>query len=292
MVDSVADKVCVPFLGAGVSQGLPTGTALAKHWAERIRYPYPDVHNLAGVMQYAVVMEFQHDANRLKRELARTVFAQAALTTDQLDIHHLLARCDLPLYLTTNYDGFMVEALRRKGKSPSWNVSPWYSSGVDDDDERRPPLPEGEPTSQQPLVFHIHGRYTIPHSMVLTEDDYIDFHVKHVRDGMRKGLTPADDRSSIIPSYVRARLRRAPLLFVGYSLRDSTFWTLFKSLMLGLHDGQRSTHVCLQLDPAIRRKASVRDYLERRLGRQQIQIFWMPLEQFTTKLEERLAEER
>ncbi|MFI6905029.1 SIR2 family NAD-dependent protein deacylase [Nonomuraea sp. NPDC050394] len=288
LVKSIKEKECVPFLGAGASQGLPTGAALAKDWAERVRYPYHDTDNLSSVMQYAVVMAFNHDANQLKRALHRTVFSQVALTTDQLDIHHILARCDLPLYLTTNYDDFMVEALQRAGKRPTWNVSPWYSSGMDDDDDRRPPLPADDPTAERPLVFHLHGHHSIPHSMVLTEDDYIDFHVRHARDGRDKSLTPEGDRAAIVPSYVRTRLRRAPLLFLGYSLRDSTFWTLFKSLMIAMPDGQRSSHVCLQLDPRVKRRAAVREYLDKRLGRQQIEIFWMSLEDFTAMLDSRL----
>ncbi|MEV4898456.1 SIR2 family protein [Nonomuraea sp. NPDC055795] len=235
-------------------------------------------------------MHFNHDANLLKHTLHRTVFSQASLTTDQLDIHHILARTDLSLFLTTNYDSFMLEALQRAGKRPVWNVSPWYSSAMDDDDDDRPPLPADDPTAERPLVFHLHGHHSIPHSMVLTEDDYIDFHVRHARDGRERGLSPQADRAAIVPSYVRSRLRRSPLLFLGYSLRDSTFWTLFKSLMLVMPDGQRRTHVCLQLDPGVKRKAAAREYLVKRLGRQQIEIFWMPLEEFTDMLDSRLRE--
>jgi hypothetical protein len=124
--------------------------------------------------------------------------------------------------------------------------------------------------------------------MVLTEDDYIDF---QVRLADRNRLQNAsDDHSAMIPRYVRKRLRRDPLLFIGYGLNDHTFWTLFRILQTNLSEGQRSRHISLQIDPGGTGAARIRDYVNYRFGAQKIGIFWMPLDEFTDELATRLRE--
>ncbi len=285
LIESLQNRTRVPFFGAGASPGLPKAGALARKWARQTAYPFPDRENLARVMQYAVIAEFNGDANALKTKIADDVFRSATLPSDPNDIHTILAKCQLPIYITTNYDTFLEQALTRSGKRPYWNLSPWY--GFDADDER-PQLPAEDPTSDRPFVFHLHGQYEIPHSMVLTEDDYIDFQVRLAnRDRLQD---PTDDRSAMMPRYVRSRLRRSPLLFVGYGLQDHTFWTLFRTLQSDLSYGQRSRHVSLQLDPRGTHPERVRDYLTARFAAQKIAILWMSLDEFTDKLAARLRE--
>lgn len=237
-------------------------------------------------MQYAAVDEFTGDANALKATIADEVFRHARLPADPNGIHAILARCHVPLYVTTNYDGFIFEALERQGKRPYWNLSPWYYA--DDEERGRPELPEEDPSPNRPLVFHLHGHYLIPHSMVLTEDDYIDYLVELIGQSPLRNAT--DDHSAIIPRYVRMQLRRTPLLFLGYGLQDHTFWTLFRTLLRNLPEGQRSKHVSLQLDPTGANADRVRSYLDKRLGAHKIKIFWMGLEEFTERLSTRLGE--
>ena len=45
-------------------------------------------------------------------------WATRVLEVQENEIHHLLADLPLPLYLTTNFDSFMIEALQHKGRSP------------------------------------------------------------------------------------------------------------------------------------------------------------------------------
>jgi SIR2-like protein len=45
------------------------------------------------------------------------------------------------------------------------------------------------PTVQTPIIYHLHGHKSVPESLVLTEDDYLDFLVAMSRD-LRKFLPP------------------------------------------------------------------------------------------------------
>jgi hypothetical protein len=135
----------------------------------------------------------------------------------------VLVAADLnqPIYITTNYDKFMEAALKSRGKEPVSEFCRWNSyaqdleiSSVFEKNEEYVPSPE------QPLVFHLHGIIDQPPTMVLTEDDYLDF------------LTSLSLKGSeaILPAIIRDVLSSYTLLFIGYSLEDISFRLLFRIL--------------------------------------------------------------
>src|SRR5205085_12621647 len=69
---------------------------------------------------------------------------------------------------------------------------------------------------QRPVVFHLHGHTGLAESMVLTEDDYLDFLINLARD---------DD---LLPHRIQEAFTSTSLLFVGYSLSDWNFRVLFR----------------------------------------------------------------
>ena len=85
------------------------------------------------------------------------------LLVGALPVGSLLAGFPLPVFLTTNYDDFLVKALREQGKDPQPEVSPWWQTGTGG----IPLIPE--PTVDKPVVYHLHGRWEEPRSLVLTE---------------------------------------------------------------------------------------------------------------------------
>ncbi len=76
------------------------------------------------------------------------------------------------------------------------------------------------PDSTRPIVYHLHGHRSVPESLVLTEDDYIDFLVRISGD------------SALLPPIIQSSLTNKMLLFVGYSLADWTFRVIFRGLLL------------------------------------------------------------
>jgi hypothetical protein len=59
-------------------------------------------------------------------------------------------------------------------------------------------------------------------------------------------------------------------------------------LLYGIPDSHRRTHVSVQVDPGERNPEEAREYLERYLGAQHIQIFWGSASEFARELNDRL----
>lgn len=68
-----------------------------------------------------------------------------------------------------------------------------------------------------PVVFHLHGYVPIAESLVLTENDYMDFLVNVASD------------SEIIPPQIATALTGTTMLFLGYRIADWNFRVLLRS---------------------------------------------------------------
>ena len=124
-----------------------------------------------------------------------------------------LANLNFPLIVTTNYDSLFQDALLMAGKSPT---TEYYTPG-------RPGKeidPSDDPTSQKPFLFKIHGCASNASSMVITDEDYIDFVLGMSKSG---GDNP-------VPETIYFRLVKWPTLFIGYRLQDYNLRLLLKTL--------------------------------------------------------------
>lgn len=286
LVESLQNGKCIPFLGAGACEGyVPMGTEMAERWGAQEDYPLHDAANLASVMQYIATMKYGDPTSLKEAFVAREFAGRESPDFSQPDqIHRVLAECGLPLYVTTNYDDFMYQALRHVRKDPKEDHGRWYAADSDEDVERPFDDPKYEPSPERPLVFHLHGRYRVAKSLVLTEDDYINYLVRLGEAFQRN----AKSKANILPNYVYSRLRANPLLFIGYSLRDWTFLVLFRILLQGIPEAERRKHISVQIDPQERRRVEARAYLEEYLRAQSIQIFWESAPAFAEQLKRRL----
>lgn len=203
---------CVPFLGAGASAGVfPTSGVLAEKLASKYAYPFPDRSDLTKVTQYIAVR-----SDRKNAKLAfLDVFAQCQTPRVKQpgNLHADLARLPLRLYVTTNYDDLMQEALKspRLPRDPMRTVCHWNSFMV-------PQAPFEEPIIARPLVFHLHGVTDDANSLVLTEDDYLDFLTEMIR------------KPDLMPISVQQLIHNSTVLFIGYRLADWNFRILFRQL--------------------------------------------------------------
>ena len=128
-----------------------------------------------------------------------------------------LARLSFPVVITTNYDQLFEKALRDAGKDPIISIFKKNETleEVTDDyphDEEVTPL--------RPFVFKIHGDIDKPESLVITDEDYIQF-VLRMSD--KQDFHP-------VPETIRYYLKKWPTLFIGYSLKDYNLRLLFKTL--------------------------------------------------------------
>lgn len=119
---------CTPFLGAGACAGtLPLGAEIAQQWADRHGYPLEDRRDLARVAQYVGI--HRDDAMFPKEEMCRALTGLGPPDFSRpSEPHAVLSGLPLPVFLTTNYDDFMVAALRSRDKDPRREVCRWNSS--------------------------------------------------------------------------------------------------------------------------------------------------------------------
>src|SRR5262249_6628954 len=112
----------------------------------------------------------------------------------------------------------LSHALMHAEKRPQRAIYPWNSSIA----RGNGPLSVSEgwiPNEATPLVYHLHGVLDLPESLVVTEDDYIEFVTSMAKD------------RPFMPPLTQAALPAKPLLFIGYGLRDATFRIMFNALL-------------------------------------------------------------
>jgi hypothetical protein len=281
LLKRIAIGKCTPFLGAGASFGVaPLGSDIARAWAKEHKYPLEDCTDLARVAQFLAVQE---DAMYPKEQILEEWFKDIEPPdfTDPDEPHRLLAELPLPVYMTTNYDDFMVQALRSRDKEPKQVLCRWNKLVQDE--------PSGSDSDfkanvANPVVFHLHGHRGVPDSLVLTEDDYLDFLVNISRD-----------QKHILPPRIQAALAGTSLLFIGYSLSDWNFRVLFRGLVASTEKTLRRTSITVQLlpqssDAQESTQKQVQQYLDAYFGQENMKVYWGTARDFAKALRQRWKE--
>jgi hypothetical protein len=296
---------------------------ITRAWAKSIKYPLPDKHNLARVAQFHLVEEakkksslflakrryidfmkrfvlfaFKGDDNKKKvvedlnlkfdeksfskiiRELGIPVFPE---NKDPLE---LLARLDLPIYITTSYYDFMERALIKAGKNPRTQICFW-SGKVEGVKPEHVLDKDYWPSQNNPMVYHLYGFEDYPETMVLSEDDYMNFLISVM--GHTDNLNP------IVPASIRERLPAAKMLLLGYHLRDWDFRVLFRFLTKFrflpqasvLVQTQRSTRgMVIQLKETDVGDDEIKtlDYLQEYFDQKDFEVRWQSVDDFIRSL--------
>ena len=203
LLRSIRDGKSTPILGPGLIEFLlGSSREIARRWAEAYHYPMEphEREDLPQVAQYLAVNQdrgFPRDelGAYLRREIQARFggdlpddLRQATASLDQLvefagarlwehnpaEPHRILARMPFPIYVTTNPDNLLARALAEAGKDPQVVLCPWneYAQQIGSIYDTEP---DYRPTPERPLVYHLYGRLVEPDSLVLTEDDYLDY---------------------------------------------------------------------------------------------------------------------
>jgi SIR2-like domain len=285
LVEQLGRGECTPFLGAGACHPtLPTAGQLSEIWAKEYNYPFLDRTNLPRVMQHAALLEGDHVT--VKQHVADTLRSRGrpdfAVNTES---HALLAKLPLSVYLTTNYDDFMVSALKRENKRPHLAICPWYEGARPD--ARLADDTDFVPSVDEPIVYHLHGSFQDPRSLVLTEEDYLEFLITLAMDRGAGGR-------ELIPTPILPHITKWPLLFIGYSLQDWTFLVIFHGLLRTVAGVQKRRHVSVQCPPLPdgdpKARARAKKYLTSYFEEWKISVFWGTAQEFCTELRFRLGE--
>ena len=267
LLNRITERRCTPFLGAGACYGsLPLGAEIARKWAADHGYPFSNPDNLIEVAQFLAI---KYDP-LFAKELILQQFAGVKSPDFRApsEPHAVLADLPLPIYMTTNYDDFMVKALESRHRDPRrelcrWNESLESEESVFDTDF--------VPTPANPVVYHLHG-HTLPESLVLTEDDYLSFLANIARN------------PKLLPGPIQRALDRSTCLFIGYRLADWNFRVLFQ----GLRPRLKFLNIAI-LKPSddSERAREQRDYLNSYYASMDLQVYWGTAKEFCSELRER-----
>jgi hypothetical protein len=279
LLHAISNKICTPFLGAGACAGvLPLGTTIAERWAKEFDYPFSDCRNLPRVAQFVGIMKSGPFLPRLR--IKAEFKDKVPDHTNPDEPHRVLAGLKLPVYITTNYDSFMYNELLRQKTNPNQQCCEWHKA-KDISKTRAAGPPPLEPTPENPVVYHLHGYLADPMSMVLTEDDYLNFLINISEE-------------SVIPSHIEAAFGTdRSFLFVGYSLEDMSFKVLFRKFGRKMASSPGDRHIAVQLHPdeglTESQKRRQREFLEKQFGTQNVKIYWGKASTFLRSLRLRWA---
>lgn len=277
LIQRINDKKCTPFLGAGAAYGvLPLGADIAREWAQKYDYPLEDPSNLIAVAQFVAL---KIDPMAPKEEIVRMFEAntRAPNFADSSEPHRVLAGLPLPVYVTTNYDNFMSQALSKQNKDVRQELCRWNRFVRD-----HPSAFDGGfvPSVANPVVFHLHGYNPLAESLVLTEDDYLDFLVNISRD------------DTLLPPSIQKAFVGTSLLFIGYRIADWNFRVLLRSLARFMEGGLKRTHFAVMTPPtaseALKQKAQ--NYLSEYYENIDVRMYWGTATEFVKDLQLRLQQ--
>jgi hypothetical protein len=282
---------------------------LTRAWARSMAYPMSDNHNLARVAQYCEVV--QEEAELAKKEylgflnlrllnnhqsrqgfedviakykkqrttvtnLAKELELPYLFPEGKEDSLRLLARLKLPVYITTSYFSFLEEALIKEGKTPSTQVWSWGSK-VKMKEEHQPKR-EYELDPLKPVVYHLFGLEDYAKSLVLSEDDYMDF--------LMKSASAISDLE-VLPSPLRDALSQSRLLMLGYHIQSWDFRALFRFILEFRKPEDAPKGIALQFKPTLENEDfedQSLSYLDKYFGGHKFKVRWLDAETYIYEL--------
>jgi hypothetical protein len=306
LLNYIEEGHCTPIIGSGFLEPIIGSTReIARRWAEAHHYPMAPQHieDLPQVAEFLAVSQsedlaraalrdevneeiLQRFGSRLQADVKTEPLSTEALINaagkwlrdrDETEPHRVLAQLPFPIYITTNPDDLLAEALRDAGKKPEIEYCRW------NDELDWPPSvyetrPNYQPSVMEPMVYHLFGSFDVRDSIVLTEDNYFDYLI---------GITRKENP---IPSDVRKALADSALLFMGFQLDDWDFRVIFSSIMSqeGRSRRKRYVHVAVQINPEEGRildPERAREYLQERFEGADISIYWGSCDDFVRELD-------
>lgn len=128
-------------------------------------------------------------------------------------LHRALTELPFGVILTTCHDALLEQAYRQKGVQVSRY---WYHYRGEPRDNQEI---SGAASPENPVIYHLFGTFDEPNSLVLTENDLLDFLI-HVISGRPK-----------LPDSLRSALRNKTFLFFGFGIKHWYIRVLLKLLV-------------------------------------------------------------
>ncbi len=207
LIDSMKKSECVLFVGAGLSEGLP-------QWKELVEPLKKELELLADKPGTSLNVEppiiaSYYEVKFGREALQKKIVSQLQKEVKLTETHRTLSELPLKAIFTTNYDHLLEKALstRKYVKIVKGKEAPL--AGHD----------------QLPLI-KMHGDIDDPSTIVITQGDYDNYTEKH--------------RALI--TYILGFLISCNILFVGYSLKDSNFHTIYAQVKSLFGESMRGSY--------------------------------------------------
>ena len=309
LVSAIQRGKATAILGPSLTESVVgSRQAIARSWANLYQFPMAphNRENLAQVAQYLSIRQaptFLRDQleQHMRQELLRRYEniledqeADASLNdliirlashsaNEEADPHRILAELPFRIYIATGPTDILKPALTAAGKTPVVEMFEWRSrrrkarGGTASVFKQEPTY---RPSIDRPLVYHLFGRLVEEESVVLTEDDYLEYLV-----GWRS-------KSGSIPRVVNTALKDGSLLLLGFRPDDWVFRVLYHVINDSERGDRRSEYanVAVQIDPEeghIIEPIGARRYLEKYFQKQSVSIFWGSVDDFLQQLRAR-----
>jgi len=284
----IQKEKCTPFLGPSISaKALTPQSEAARKWAEKQKYPF-DAYNgdLARVAQF---LTFELGEFVAKEEIIEEWLRQGKTPdfNNPNDAHAILARLPFSLYVTTNYDDYLCDALLHHGKHPQrvyYYDGEWVGGNIN-----------VEPKPDQPMVMHLYGHQNESESLILSEDDHLRYLLKFARRKTESEKVDKKENDIItFPTYVTERIGQTSYLFIGFTASEWSFRTLFQILSTFEKKG-RQPHFVVQFEPlregdkqkqTERVENYLRNYLGWQLSATNVQVYVEETDVFLNELRE------
>ena len=189
---SIKENSLILFVGAGISanSNLPTWGELIQSFKKELDLPYGDSDDYLRVAQY------YYDTfgkNQYTKKIEEVFFSKG--TSKPNELHTLIEKIAPKHIITTNYDSLLEDQFE--------NGLLKYNVVAEDKD-----IPY---TSSERYLIKMHGDFS-KKNIVLKEDDYLDYALNF----------------PMVSTLIQSLIMNHTLLFVGYSLGDSTFNSIFR----------------------------------------------------------------
>ena len=267
IAEMVTRRECILFLGSAIhapspdgskydypaSKCPPIGGQLSDLLASECSYPADqDRWNLQRVSWY---YEWQ---SGFRSELVREVKEAVHKDREPSPILRGLARLGFPIVITTNYDQLYERALTQvtqdQARENQKSAAEVAATKADFDKCIYSPKSTvrtkdcaPEPSNARPYLLKIHGDLDQAESIVITDEDYIQF---VLRMGDKHPYHP-------VGKNVLTHLIKWPTLFIGYRLSDYNLRLLFKTLRWKMDRANIPASYAVDLKPDVLIRASM-----------------------------------
>jgi len=222
LIEAIQEGKCILLVGpdASVDPAKPANGSLTNALAHELADELRNDPLIVNPDDLAHVAQIYHQRKRARGDFEEIVEDfYAPYHSQTTDTHRDLAALPFSLCVNTTLDCFLVNALQEAGKSPQRYYYHFRKTGV---------AHLAAPDAEHPIVYDLFGSRTPPDSMVLTENDRLEFLVNVIKG------TPA------LPSFITSQFGddNTSFLFLGFGFQHWSVRLLLHVLQAHGHRGR------------------------------------------------------